>query len=139
ALTIGTASAGFGDLNINSSGVFTGGTGTITVNARGTIDIASGGVFHANGTTNIAGNVFVVGAACQWLSGTNTINLNNGGLMSVFDGAHLEAAAVNVNSGSDSASLNIGTTATATLGSVSIATQGTSAFNSNMFMAPGND
>jgi T5SS/PEP-CTERM-associated repeat protein len=87
-LTVGRTAAGgnVGILSVNSSGVFTTGTGAIAVNTTGTINVA-GGTLNANGSLTMSngGNLTINGGTLNANSGFNnsaggTLNLYNGEL-----------------------------------------------------------
>jgi hypothetical protein len=80
-LTIGSASANIGVLNVNSSGTFSTGTGNVTVNATGDINL-SGGTLNLNGNTTING-----GSLTQTASGT--LNLAAGRTLTAQNNAQL--------------------------------------------------
>ena len=71
SLTIGRATGNTGILNVNSSGVFTTGTGPIALNTTGRINI-SGGALNANGALTMAsGGILSIGSG-------GTLNVNAG-------------------------------------------------------------
>jgi T5SS/PEP-CTERM-associated repeat protein len=66
-LTLGTASAGDGDLFVESGGTLTGGTGATTVNGAGRINIL-GGTYNANGNITLNGGLLTRDASGSSIS-----------------------------------------------------------------------
>ncbi|MEX2307004.1 MAG: hypothetical protein WD738_05400 [Pirellulales bacterium] len=94
-LTVGTAAAGIGAINIGTTidgGTLSTGTGTLTINATGTVTIGSGantGTLDANGDININGGLLQRAnstSTFNWASG-KTMTIQNGGRFSV-EGAY---------------------------------------------------
>ncbi|HEX2476914.1 MAG TPA: hypothetical protein VHK01_19330, partial [Lacipirellulaceae bacterium] len=86
SVTVGTAAAGIGTINIGttaSGATFTSGTGTMTINARGTVNIGSGantGTLNANGDVTIDGGVLTRGDGSTFaLAPGKTMTISNGG------------------------------------------------------------
>ncbi|MBM4017927.1 MAG: PEP-CTERM sorting domain-containing protein [Planctomycetes bacterium] len=97
-LTLGAAAYSDALLNIVSGGAFTTGTGLMTVNKTGQVNIGAGG------TLNAKGNIIVEGAfnrsdtgAFNWDAGW-TMDVQNGGRVSITGGFWLPSGAtVNIN------------------------------------------
>ena len=78
-LTIGHASDGVGRLSVEYSGSFTSGSGTITVNPTGLIEVNSGGSFLANGDIVVDGGTIDVTNSSFALATGKTLTASNNG------------------------------------------------------------
>jgi T5SS/PEP-CTERM-associated repeat protein len=108
-LTIGSASANIGVLNVNSSGTFSTGTGAVTVSATGDINLNGG-------TLNLNGNTTVNGGAITHVSGASALNLASGRTMTIQNNGQIHLG--------DIPSLSGGTTWNVTSGADLIGTAG---------------
>jgi T5SS/PEP-CTERM-associated repeat protein len=150
-LTLGAASNSPGILNIgttagNASTVFTTGTGNITVNPTGSINIGSAstaGTFNANGNINISGGSLTRGnngvfnlAAGRNLTASNGATVNFGGgthllaggsTYSIQSGSSLAATSLNIATLPSNGTLVVDAASLSVLGSIALGASGSTA------------
>jgi hypothetical protein len=94
SLTVGTASAGIGTINIGTvttGASFSTGSGLFTINKKGTVNLAFNSTLNANGNINIdGGKLNSVGDGFN-LAANKTVTIQNGGLLSVLDASAANA------------------------------------------------